>query len=186
MAQQVGWRAWALSAGNQGGGAHDRKPFRHQQRGLHAGPGAAAVADRGVHLAARHVRQPDIGLQLEVDIGVGCGERRKSRREPACGKRGQQSYLDGMPCGGGRADLVRALAQQFEGRMYALVVGLAGGGERHGARAPLKERDAQFGLQALNVMADGALRDEQFLRRLRKAQPPGGRFEGAQGYKGRQ
>ncbi len=42
-------------------------------------------------------------------------------------------------------------------------------GQRHGACAPFEERDAQFFFQALDVMADGALRDKQIFRGLREA-----------------
>ena len=65
--------------------------------------------------------------------------------------------------------------------MNARVKSDARRGQFDGARAPFEQRHAEIGFELLDLMTDGALRDEQFLRGVAETQEPGGGFESTQG-----
>ena len=137
---------------------------------------AAAVADRGIDVAAPEIDQRGRGGDADVDAGMRLLERGEPRQQPFGGQRGQRRD---------RQHMVVVLAQQPVGREPQIVKGGADAGQvipglrrqRQRAVLPDEQADPQLFLQPPDLMADRGLRDVQLGGRIGEAEVPGGGFE---------
>ncbi|MNT48505.1 hypothetical protein D3C72_1852880 [compost metagenome] len=151
----------------------------HQRLHQQAWIMAAAEADPHVDALAFQVLQGAARLQQHFDAGMAFDEMPEARRQPARRKRGNRR--DRQPRIGGRGpqrlrrrgDLRKSLAQH-QRKLPSLRR------DRHMAAVAQEQQQAQFFFQLAHLVADGAVRQVQFLGRARKIAVAGGRLEGAQ------
>ncbi|MNQ92604.1 hypothetical protein D3C85_1080350 [compost metagenome] len=102
-----------------------------------------------------------------------------ARREPARGE--GRHGADGQPLVAvAGLEHTRGIGDLQQRVAHALGVDPAVGGQHHPLAAPLEQRLAQFFLQRADLVADGAMGDEQLRRRAGKALVARGGLEGAQ------
>src|SRR5581483_9042058 len=171
--------AQRLGAIEQRGAAHRKQLVGHQPLRPHARPVAAAVADRGIDVAALEVDQAGRCGDAHVDAGVSLLKGGEARQQPFGGVRGKRR--DGE-------DVVLVLAQQpvgrkpqvVEGRAHARQIVLCLRSERECSVLADEQTKPELLLQPLDLVADRGLGDVQLGCGKREAQMPRGGLEGPQ------
>jgi hypothetical protein len=129
---------------------------------VQAGVAAVAEADRGVHVVAGKVGECVRGKQFQIPFRVRLDEAADARRHPARGKRGQ--HRDDQPAlAVAGANLARGIEQGGERGPHLGRVAAARIGEPHTLAVAGEQRDAEVGFQRANLVAHGAVRDEQLV-----------------------
>src|SRR3546814_1374457 len=121
-----------------------------------------------------------VGADAQVDLGVALVEAAEPRDQPLHGERwaGGHRQNAAVPL---LAQLVDLVEEAPEGALCCGRQLLALVGEREATRAAVKQREAEAGLELLDLLADRALGDVQLGGRAREAEMAGGDLEGAQG-----
>lgn len=152
--------------------------FGHEQAHIDPGPVSVAIADGDVGLPGGNVRAAQGGIEFEADIGVQRLKTVQARDKPVGGKGGQQADADvaapapaAQVCGGGGDEA------ECIGGAGAIVLALRCQGDA--ARLADKQRQAEKLFQLADMMADGTLRDEQFLARPAETHQPRDGLEGS-------
>ena len=135
-------------------------------------------ADRHVDVVGSQIDQVDQRLQAQADARLAGDEGHQPGRQPARGEIGR--HADGNTRRTGLAepgDLAVKLAERRLGGLQKLLALL---GQRDAAMASREDRETEFTLQPVDLVADGALGQVQVTRRRRKAEMAGHRVEQTQ------
>jgi hypothetical protein len=133
--------------------AHREDLLGQQQADVQAGVDPPAVADADVDRVAREVDGARLRAHGEVDPGVGRGEPRQARAEPAVGE-GRQDRDRERAGRRAAAHLLDRAGEAGEGLAQLGQGAPAGLGQRQPARQAAEQGDAQVGLEQADLLAD--------------------------------
>ena len=146
---------------------------------------ALTEANRNIDVVAAEVGERVRREQFEVDFRMLLDEAADARRHEARRERRQHRHHE-PPVAVSGAQLARGLGECDERRADFGGVLTAAIGEAHALAVAGEQRHGQLGLERPNLVADGAMRDEEFVGGARKAFVARGGFEGAQCVEGRE
>src|SRR5262249_15649559 len=173
---QIRGRAQPVAAVEKLRTANRKELLRAETGQLQAGVGSVAVANGEVDVLAREVDVMHGGADPQIDLRMGLSETAQPMDEPlgreirrgAHGERAAALAL--QQALGSVADAVESIAHDHE-------IGATGLGDHQPLSLAIEQLQAEFGLEWLDLMADGALGDAEFLGRAREALVPGRGFE---------
>jgi hypothetical protein len=157
---------------------------RHEQFGLESGPGRNAAAHAYVAVAARDIQHLKRRMQVHVTSAVSLPPAAQPWNQPAGGKKRGRGHFQRFGPGSlrqsfeGLPDPVEAAAQDRQQRG-------AGLGQLDAPVVAAEQFEAGLRFEALDLLADGAMRDVEFQRRGRKALVARRRLEGTQPAQGK-
>ena len=168
---EVGRRAQGAAAARERRAAH-RKQFLGAQPGdVQAGPMSVAVTDRQIDIFARKIDVLKRRGHPQVDGRMLFREPPEPVHQPFAGKVGRRAHRQRpgivplQQIFGPQRQAVECIAHHPE-------IGLPGRRDDETAMFAVEQPAAQFGFQRLDLVADGALRHAEFLRRLGEALVP--------------
>lgn len=165
---------------DQLGTADREEVLGHQPVGAGPIPLAATVAHGDIDVLAGEVGEMLGGVNAQIDVRIGLAESAEARHQPLRRNRRQGGDGQGAPVIV-VANLLGSIGQQIEGLAQGRPIVLARVGQQQRPVETAKQRHPEPLLQRLDLMADGRLGDVELLRRLGKAQVPGGGLEGTHG-----
>ena len=169
-----------LHAG-QGGAAYRHRVFVHQEMCLGARPAGIAEVDGGVEAGLVEQEGTCLGVQVHDHFGLAGLETAQARQQPAGGEGRHDSQVQRAAGAVLRHHGQGVLLQGVQPGADLPAVVLSGLGQLYTPPGAPKERHAQVVLQRVDLSADGALGQRQFLGRPREAFVAGRGLEGKQG-----
>ncbi len=172
-----------LAAGNEFRRADRKHIHIGQLYRFHVFPVAGPVSDPELRLVGMEVHKPVFGIDGKLDIGMEFVESPEAGHEPArCDRRLDRDFeCPGSPS---RHDVSCRLREAVEQGSKLAAVARACLSKLHSAPRAVEQLHAEPLFEVPQMPADGGMRDEQLLRRQRKAFVSGGGLEGAKGIQG--
>jgi len=183
VAREIGRCPERRSAARERGARHRQQPLAEQAHGVARCAHVGEVANRNVDVAAREVRHPVVGGDVDVGRRVRRTERRQARDQPQRGERHRRRHgearlpLDRAHRVGGGSEVAQLLG-------HSPVECRARGRQRERAVPPLEQRDAERSLQRLDLPGERRLRDEELLGGQCERQAPARGLEAAEEVEG--
>ena len=157
--------------------AHRKQLLGAETRHVHSRPLSIAMADCQVDVFAREIDMLHRRADPQIDFGMRFGEASEAVHKPFGGEVGRSG--DGhrpgfLPL----QQALRAHSQAVERVAHHFQIGSPGVRNDEPLSFAAKQAQPQFGLEALHLLADRALRHAQLVRRFGEALMAGGCLEG--------